>query len=280
MVYPNYFATMGLPLRAGRDFSTADLAPGAPLVGVVNEAFVRTIMRGRNPIGQRIVVGRSGHDTREIIGIVKDTRYANLRSETTPLLYQPFLQTPTGRGQMTLHVRVDPSSVGVAARVREEVQRTDPNIPVPAILPLSAHLDSLLSRERMVATLSTVFGVLAMLLASIGLYGLMTFSVERRTNELGLRLALGADRLTVLRMILREALGLVGVGIALGITAAAIGGRWLASQVNGLLYGVTTSDPALLVVAAVTLTLVGAAAAYLPAARAARVDPMVALRNE
>ena len=174
MVYPDYFATMNLTLRAGRDFSERDLDESAPLVGVVNEAFVRQIMDGENPIGRRIAVER-GERVREIIGVVKDTKYASLKEDTPPLIYQPFLQTQTGRGQMTLHVGVADDSAGVVSRIREEVQRIDKDMPLFAIQTLGEHVNGLLSRERLVATLSTLFGVVALLLAAVGLYGLWHF---------------------------------------------------------------------------------------------------------
>ncbi len=279
MVYPNYFATMDLHLIAGRDFAERDLDQNAPLVGVVNEAFVRQIMNGQNPVGRRIPVER-GETAREIIGVVKDSRYASLREDTPPLLYQPFLQTNTGRGQMTLHVRVSNGAAGVVARVREEVQRIDREMPLFAIQTLADQMNGLLSRERLVATLSTLFGVVALLLASVGLYGLMAFSVVQRTGEMGLRMALGADRQSVVRLVMREAMLLVGIGLIVGVPCALATGRVASSQVSGLLFGLSATDPSTMIGAVLVLMGVAAIAAYLPASRAARVDPMVALRND
>ena len=279
MVYPNYFATMDIALRAGRDFSERDLDEGSPLVGVVNEAFVRQIMNGENPVGKRLIVERDER-AREIIGVVEDSRYANLKEETLPLVYQPFLQTNTGRGQMTLHVRISDGAAGVVSRVREEVQRIDKDMPLFAIHTLADQMNSLLSRERLVATLSMLFGMLALLLASVGLYGLMAFSVVQRTGEMGLRMALGAARLSVVRMVMREALLLVGIGLVIGVPCALITGRLAASQVSGLLFGLSATDPTTMMGAVLVLMGVAAVAAYLPASRAARVDPMVALRND
>ena len=283
MVYPNYFETMGIALRAGRDFDEPDLGAGAQHVGVVNEAFVRQIMHGENPVGKRFTAGtRFSADgpAREIIGVVEDSKYASLRTDTPPLMYQPFLQTNTGRGQMTLHVRTTADASGVVSRVREEVQRIDPSMPLFAIYTLADQMDAVLSRERLVAILSTLFGVLALVMASVGLYGLMAFSVVRRTNEMGIRMALGAERHSLVRLVMREALLLVIVGLGIGAPAALIAGRVSTNGISGLIFGVSTTDPLTMGGAVALLTLVAAVAAYLPAARAARVDPMVALRNE
>src|SRR5262249_27065245 len=150
------------------------------------------------------------------IGVVRDSKYASLRTDTPPLMYQPFLQTNTGRGQMTLQVRTSSNAAGVAWRVREEGQRIDTSMPLFAIDTLAAQMDGVLSRERLVATLSALFGLLALALACVGLYGLMAFSVVRRTGEMGIRMALGAARESVVRLVMREALLLIFVGIALG----------------------------------------------------------------
>ena len=279
MVYPNYFATMDLPFVAGRDFAERDLDQGAPLVGVVNEAFVRQIMNGQNPVGRRIPI-EFGDTVREIIGVVKDSRYASLKEDTPPLVYQPFLQTRTGRGQMTLHVRISNSTAGVVSRVREEVQRIDKDLPLLAMQTLADQMNGLLSRERLVASLSTLFGLLALLLASVGLYGLMAFSVVQRTGEMGLRMALGAARQSVVRLVMREAMLLVGIGLVVGVPCALVTGRLASSQMSGLLFGLSATDPLTMIGAVVVLMTVAAVAAYLPAVRAARVDPMVALRND
>ena len=212
--------------------------------------------------------------------MVKDTRYASLKEDTPPLLYQPFLQTNTGRGQMTLHVQVADGAPAVVSRVREEVQRIDKDLPLLAIQTLADQMNALLSRERLVASLSTLFGVVALLLASVGLYGLMSFSVVQRTGEMGLRMALGAARPSVVRMIMREALLLVVIGLVIGVPGAFVIGRLASSQLSGLLFGLTATDPVTMIGAVLTLMVVAAVAAYLPAIRAARVDPMVALRND
>jgi len=279
MVYPGYFATMGIPIVAGRDLEPRDLEASSPYVCLVNEAFVRQLLNGENPVGKQFPVERNGLN-REIIGVVKDTKYATLRESPQPVMYQPFLQTNTGRGQMTLHVRLAGTTPGVAARVREEVQRLDKDMPLFAVHTLADLMASTLSRERLVATLSGLFSLLALLLASVGLYGLMAFAVVSRTSELGVRMALGAARRSVVAMVLREALQLVVLGLAIGVPAAFLLGRFATSQIAGLLYGLTSTDPLTMGGAAVVLLAVAAGAAYFPAARAARIDPMVALRAE
>ena len=166
------------------------------------------------------------------------------------------------------------------ARVREEVQRIDREMPLFAIQTLADQMNGLLSRERLVATLSTLFGVVALLLASVGLYGLMAISVVQRTGEMGLRMALGADRQSVVRLVMREAMLLVGIGLIVGVPCALATGRVASSQVSGLLFGLSATDPSTMIGAVLVLMGVAAIAAYLPASRAARVDPMVALRND
>jgi ABC-type antimicrobial peptide transport system permease subunit len=196
------------------------------------------------------------------------------------MVYQPFLQTRTGRGQMTLHVRTSRDDGVIASRIREEVQRVDPTMPLLPLETLSAQVDAALSRERLVAMLSTLFSVLALLLAAIGLYGLMAFSVIRRTSEMGVRMALGAARTRVVRLVMGEALRLVVAGLAVGVPAAFAGGRLAGSRISGLLFELGATDPATMALAVIVLVAAAASAAYLPAARAARVDPMVALRSE
>jgi ABC-type antimicrobial peptide transport system permease subunit len=181
---------------------------------------------------------------------------------------------------MTLHVRISDATAGVVSRVREEVQRIDKDMPLFAIHTLADQMNSLLSRERLVAALSLLFGVLALLLASVGLYGLMAFSVVQRTGEMGLRMALGAAKGTVLRLVMREALVLVLIGLVIGVPCAFLAGRLAANQISGLLYGLNATDPVTMVGAILVLMGVAGIAAYLPAARASRVDPMVALRND
>jgi predicted permease len=287
MTYPGYFETMGIPMIAGRDLEDRDLAASAAEVMIVNDAFVRQYVNGEPALGRRFAYRErtrehpQGFESfREIVGVVKDSRYASLKSAPEPVIYQPFLQTNTGRGQMTLHVRTTGDDAAVVSRIREEVQRIDSAMPLFPIQTLSALVDAVLGRERLVATLATLFSLLALLLAAVGLHGLMAFSVVRRTNEMGIRMALGAARPRVLRLVMREALFLLIAGVAIGVPAAFVAGRLAASRISGLLVGLTATDPVTMAGAVAVLTCVAAAAAYLPAARAARVDPMIALRSE
>jgi predicted permease len=293
MLYANYFATIGVPLVAGRDFTDRDLEPDAPAVCVVNEAFARQMFPGQDPIGRTCFTGRRPrvrdatgprYDTAEqpyqIVGVVKDSRYAHPRSEVQPVVYLTFLQTGTGRGQMVLHVRVDSNLKGVVSSLRQEILRVDPTLPTFDIHTLSEEMDAALIQERLIAMLARLFGALALLLSSIGLYGLLAFGVVQRTAELGLRMALGAGRGDVVRMIVQEALLLVAAGMACGVPLAFAVSRLAGSQISGLLFGVEATDPLVIAQAGALLLAVSAIAAYLPARRASQVDPLVALRTE
>jgi predicted permease len=286
MLYPHYFATMGMALSAGRDFDERDLRPDSPLVAVVNEAFVRDLLKGQPALGVRhgatmMFPGRPPQSVPfDIIGVVKDSWFPNLRDQPTPMVYQTFLQTHTGRGQMVLHVRVAGAMNAVMAQVRDAVQRIDQDVPMFPIQTLAEEVDATLVRERLIATLAGFFGVVALLLVCVGLYGLMSFTVSRRTSEIGVRVALGARRADVVWMIARQTLTLVLTGIAVGLPVAAIVARLASRQLSGLLFELTPTDPLTIVAAAGVLLLVAMGAGWLPAHRAAGIDPTVALRNE
>jgi predicted permease len=277
MVYPNYFATLGIPLIAGRDFNDGDLHEGAPLVAVVNATFARRAFGSTGAVGQRV---RQRNEVREIVGVVRDSRYTDLRGETTPIVYQTFLQTRTGRGQMALYVRTAGAGASVLPRIRQAVQDIDRNLPLFEVRTLTQEIGAVLIQERLIAMLSSVFSTLALLLACVGLYGLLAFSVAQRTAEMGIRMALGARRDDVIWTIMREALLLVAAGLAIGIPAALLTVRLASNRIAGLLFGLRATDPVTIAAAATLLVLVAAGAGYLPARRASRVDPMVALRNE
>jgi len=230
----------------------------------------------RNPIGQRI--GWAVHNSFdiEIVGVVKDAKYGNLREPAPPMFYQTFAQARTGRGQMTLHVRSIGNPAGVALSVRREVQRISKDIPMFEVQTMTAQVDESLTQERLIATLSGFFGGLALLLASIGLYGTMSYTVSRRTSEIGIRMALGAQHATVIWLVLRESLRLILVGMLAGLPVALLSMRLLSS----LLFGLKPADPATIGLAVVVMLAVAVTAGYIPARRASRVDPIVALRYE
>jgi len=279
MTYPKYFSTMGVDLVSGRDFTDGDLRPGAPLVAIANETFVRQVLEGRDPL-QAAATVRSGADRFEIIGVVRDSRLPDLRSPTPPMLYQTFLQTRTGRGQMVLHVKVTGSAASVIPEIRQAVQAVDKDVPVFEIQTLADELDAVFVQERLVAALSGFFGLVALTLVCVGLYGLMSFTVTRRTAEIGIRVALGAATTDVSWMIARQTLTLVLAGIAAGLPIAFLLARLAANQLSAMLFQLAAGDPLTVAAAAVLLILVAMGAGLVPARRAARIDPIVALRSE
>jgi predicted permease len=275
-VYPNSFATLGIPLISGRDFGAQD-SRDAPKVAVINESMARRFFENESPVGRRFGIGVSEHSGDiEIIGVVKDAKYKSLREPNRPMFYLPFAQANTGRGQMTLIVRTAGDPAPVAVATQREARALDPAMPMFEVETLAAQLDASLVQERLVATLSSVFGLLALLLACIGLYGVMGYDVTSRTREIGVRMALGASAQRVVWMTLGETLRLVGIGVVVGLGASLAATRW----VKSLLFGLQPHDPLTIGLAVLVLLAVAAVAGLLPARRAARVDPMVALRHD
>ncbi len=260
-VHPNSFATLGIPLVAGRDFGPQDNRQ-SQWVAVINESMARRFFGNENPIGRRFSI-YTGEI--EIIGVAKDVKYTSLREQGRPMFYLSFFQPGTSRGQMTLIVRTAGDPMSVAIATQREARALDPAMPMFEVETLAAQLDASLVQERLVATLSSVFGLLALLLACIGLYGVMAFDVTSRTREIGVRMALGG-----------ETLRLVGTGVVIGLCASLAATRW----VKSLLFGLQPHDPLTIGLAVLVLLAVAAVAGLLPARRAARVDPMVALRHD
>jgi predicted permease len=272
---PGYFATLGIPLAAGREFTKRD-AQGAPLVGMINETAARYFFPHQNPIGKHFGFGgRRGIADIEIVGVVKDEKSAGLKRTVPRFVYAPYMQTRS-IAQMTVYVRTAMDPEQVAGALRQAVKREDANLPVFRMKTMEMQLDEHLFTERLIAMLSAVFGFLATLLATIGLYGVMAYMVARRTREIGIRIALGADRAKVVRMVMREVGSMAGIGIAIGLPCAIALGRFVQSQ----LFGMAAYDPLTLTLATVTLAAAALTAGYIPAQRATRVDPMVALRYE
>jgi predicted permease len=286
-ISPGYFLTMGIPLIAGRDFTLQDTKTvphefgswtvDVPTTVIVNEKLVRHYFGDKNPIGRHLGFGndRGTKLHMEIIGVVKDAKYTSLRDEVPRQAFVPYLAFPFIRG-MTGYVRTSAEPTQVFAEIRAEVRKLDPNVPVFAMRTLEAQIDRSLRNERLVASLSALFSLLAVLLSMIGLYGVMAYLVGFRTREIGIRMALGARSGHVLNMILGQGLRLVLIGLVIGLVAALSLTRILSS----LLFGVTAFDPVTFVGVAILLLAISLLACYLPARHAARVDPMVALRYE
>ncbi len=269
-----YFHTLGIRILIGRDFGPQD-RDGSPHVAIVNESFAKFYFGNQNPIGRRIgPAGDRPHDF-AIVGVVKDGKYASLREETQRFWYVPYEQL--GRnGGLYLYVRCAGNAEAMISTIRGQIQKVDPFVLIDHPKTLDFQIAEDLATDRLLATLSTFFSTLAVLLASIGLYGVMAYSVARRAHDIGIRMALGAARRDVLWLVLQQALLLVAVGIVAGIPLTYA----LMRLITSLLYGVKPSDPLTLSVAVVALSAVVAVASYLPARRASRIDPMVALRYE
>ncbi|MGC1485587.1 MAG: ABC transporter permease [Candidatus Acidiferrum sp.] len=269
-VGPDFFETMRIPLVTGRTFRAPDLRSTQP-VAIVNQAFVHKYLESRNPVGMHFG-GTDAKDPRqEIIGVVANTKYDRLRTAEAPTAYVPLKN-----GEVTFALRSAAAPAALIPAVRHIVNDVDENLPVFGVRTQSQTIDRLLFNERLVARLSSLFGLLGMLLACIGLYGLLSYEVARRTREIGIRAALGAQRRDVLGMVVRQGLVLVVFGSAAGIVASLAATRFLQS----LLFGVRSTDPWTFTAVWGLLMLVGLLACYIPARRATRVDPMVALRYE
>ena len=274
-IYPGYFATLGIPLIAGREFGAADDSPDAPLVAVINETMARGLFTTASAAVGRQFMFPANRQQFRIVGVVGDTRDRAVREQPRPLAYATYAQTPTGRGQMTLLIRAAGDPHALAATVRQFARESDPAMPLAEPQTLSDRADAGMRQERMVALLSTAFGGLALVLASIGLYGVIAYAVARRQTEFGLRLALGASPAGLTRLVLGESLVMVAAGLVSGLAVAAAAAR----GVSHMLFGLAPFDPLAFVAGASLLLAVAAVAAYVPAREASRVDPMVAMRE-
>jgi predicted permease len=272
----DYCKTLRIPLRMGREFEEADELPGAGKVVIVNETFVRIFLADRNPLDCYMGFrwGTNPRSDRKIIAVVADSRSHSLRRAVPPLVLIPHTQL--GLADMTVYVRTSLPSRQVFKVIRKQVHEIDSGVPIYEMSTMENQLDNSLATERLVGFLSSLFGVLATVLAMIGLYGVTAYSVARRIQEIGIRMALGAQSRDVLGLILREGMILAGVGIGIGLAIA-----WgLTRVLRSLLFGITPTDPATFVCAAILLTMVALLASYFPARRAAKIDPMEALRYE
>jgi predicted permease len=273
VITPGYFATVRVPLLLGRDFDVRDGA-NAGRVAVINETFARHYFTGKNPLGKRLGFTKDRYDV-EIVGVVKDSKYGNLREVSTRMLYTALSQVPI-KGHIVLHLRTSGDVAPLVAAVRSYVRELDKDLPVFDVETVQQEVDRSLNQDRLIATLAGIFSILALTLSAVGLYGVMSYAVSRRVREIGIRMALGAERGKILSLVLKEALLLVASGVALGLPAAYAVAKIVASQ----LYGVSPADPLSALGGVAILGLVALAAAWIPARRASRVDPTVALRYE
>jgi predicted permease len=298
-VGPKYFATMGIPLLQGRDFGPQELqpqgglpaeqpaenqtprpspAPSAPIAAIINQTMARYFFRDENPLGRRFRVqnGPLQGIPVEVIGVIKDAKYYNLREQTPRTYYLSFFQRPREgeAGTMLLRSFADPASATTA--IRRAVGEVDPQTQVVNLQTMNDMVDASLMQERFVAQLGGFFSLFALLLTAIGLYGLMSYATARRTQEIGIRIALGARTADVVRLVLREAMLLVSVGVVIGLGAAFAGAR----LVESILFRLSPNDPLTIALAALLMLIVAALACWVPVRRATKVDPIIALRSE
>jgi predicted permease len=277
-VRENFLEAMEIPLLAGRTLAERDDAR-APKVAVVNQTFARKFFNGENPLGRRFTFDPQKPDEVEIVGLARDAKYTSQRAETPPTAYLPWLQELRSAGAVVFEVRTVGDPEGTVAAVRRAVHEVDARFPLNNVKTQTEQADETLAMERLFAKLLSLFGLLAQVLAAIGLYGVLAWSVARRTHEIGIRMALGAGRRDVLRMVLRQGMALTLIGVCVGMACAYVLGRYMASF-GKMLYGVEPADPLTFVAIAIFLTLVALFACYVPARRATKVDPMEALRYE
>jgi predicted permease len=274
MATPGYFETLGIPRLIGRDF--AQEPPAGQKVGIVNQAFVTHLFHGQNPIGQH--VNGAGVDY-QIIGVVKNIKSRTIGEETRPVLFRSLAQStasdPSFLGY-TLIVRYQGDSAAVGKEVRAQIHKLDPALAVYNVETMEEHLRSALFLPRLAGTLFGAFGIIGLLLATIGLYGVMSYSVTRRTREMGIRLALGAQRGAVQRLVVRQGMLLTAIAVGLGLPAALVGAKFSSS----FLYGVRPHDLATFLTVPLLLLGIALVACWIPARRASHVDPQAALRYE
>jgi predicted permease len=278
VVGTRFFSTLGIPLLRGRDFDGTDTET-SPLVAIVSETMAREFFPGEDPIGKRFSSGfsRTGNprgDWVAIVGLVRDGKYGSLSEPDTPVVYMPISQRH--ESGVTMYVRASGPLGHLIPQIRREIQAIEPNLPVANIATMAETIGTSLYVPRMGATLLSVFAGLSLLLASLGVYGVLAFSIARRTREIGIRVALGADRRRVAALVVREGMSLVAVGLAIGFAA----GLYLSKWIGSFLFDVSPRDATTFAVVPVVLAAVALLACYLPARRALRVDPLVALRTE
>jgi predicted permease len=270
---PGFFEAIGLGLLQGRYLHSQDQAEEPP-VAVVNESFARHYFGSNPAIGQRIKLGFEPQIIREIVGVVRDAKHYGVRERVWRMVYLP------ARQRDSFFVRSTHNTQLLSSAIRADVAASDKVLQIEELRPLETVVNDMISQERLTALLSSAFGVLACLIAAIGLYGVVAYGVSRRTNEFGIRMALGAQRGDIRTLVLRQTLAVVLGGVAIGIGGSLAVVRLLSSAINGMLYGIKPTDISLFMGATISLVAIALLAAFLPARRASRVDPMVALRYE
>ncbi|MGH9916451.1 MAG: FtsX-like permease family protein, partial [Pyrinomonadaceae bacterium] len=270
IVGPEYHHLMGIPIIRGRDFTEQDRQDTPPVV-IINEAMARLYFPGQDPIGKFI----GGGKRREIIGIVRDSKYRQLTEAPLPHMDLPLLQRSNFQ-YLDLHVRTTVDPLSLISAVQREIKNLNSDARISNIRTLSDWMGSSIAAARMASMLTGLFGIVALLLAAVGLYGVLSYSVNRRTREIGIRIAVGAQRKDVLKLVLREGMILVTIGIILGVAGSLALTRLIAS----LLYGVSVTDPLIFITVSILLFTVALLACYIPARRAMKIDPIVALRYE
>ncbi|MGC1106615.1 MAG: FtsX-like permease family protein, partial [Candidatus Acidiferrales bacterium] len=274
---PDFFAAMGIPIILGRAINRTDTA-ASPMVAVVDETFAQRFFPGQNPVGHQFSRGLKfdPKNAVEIIGVAKPAELTDVHSDVMPKAYYAYAQVPNSLDMMFFEVRAQGAPSAVVSELRDLVRQADPALPLIDLKTQTQETGEALSQERLFARLTTVFGLLALLLAMIGLYGTMAYSVTRKTHEIGIRMALGAKPADVLRMVIRQGITLTLIGVAIGIIVA----LGVTRLINSMIFGVTPYDPITFITVAITLVAVAFLACYIPARRAMRVDPIVALRYE
>jgi macrolide transport system ATP-binding/permease protein len=274
-VAPRFAGTMQIPMIMGREIDARD-RPGSPAVAMVNESFVREHFAGQSPIGRYVAFDKKNPRKYEIVGVTRDLRYGQLQDDLGPIVYVPYNGSPWPIAETTYAMRTVGDPLAFANAVREIVHNADARVPVHRIRTQAAQIDEAMSQEIMFAKLCTAFAVLGLMIASVGLYGSVSYNVARRTSEIGIRMALGAQRETVVWMVLRQVVVLTSVGLAVSLPIAFVSSK----VVESFLFKMKPNDPLSMTLAVATLLSAALLAGYLPARRASRIDPMIALRHE
>jgi predicted permease len=274
VVGQDFFAAMGIPLVAGRGFGPQDTAKSQK-VAVISESMAQRFFPNGPPVGKRFgIKGPQSTEDVEVVGVVKDAKYGSLQEQFRPIAFYLHTQEPMPLSNLVVRFSGSPSTV--VPQIRQTIREVNRNLPIDDVVSLSDHIGRSLVQPKLVARLASFFGLLALLLACVGLYGVMSYGVARRTNEIGIRMALGARDQSVLWLVLREALTLVVIGLVIGVLASLL----VTKTAESLLYELKPNDPLTIAFATLLLAAVAALAGYLPARRASRVDPMIALREE